>query len=378
MTECPSSERTAPERIAVVCNGSVPGSRLPSGAQGLRAHGLYLGLSAAGHACDIVTRESTVKAQLDRWSALSMRFPPHWRILRDKALEERLKSDYSAIIFIGWVGIDAFLNEAGQTIVYDFFSPSMVEHSFISSGGRLEAKRLKKEELIAQADHVIANGAGRADYGADYMRANDRLAHLPQPMSVRLALPWARFVPSQEGSLQVFFGGFDQAWTVGLGAGALEQIAGLPGVAVTAIGVGEHLHFRHHKTGAAPAAESRVTYHNVSELERYRRLNGHCHVSLDVFERNAERELCYSTRAITSLCTGCPVITMAFTEVGQLVAETGAGWTLEEFSLPAIKDLLRHLARNRDEVREAAEKTRLFWERYCDPDREIRPLLEVL
>jgi hypothetical protein len=373
------TKRFAPERIAIVCNGSVPGSRLPSGAQGLRAYGLYLGLNAAGRACDIVTRESTVRAQRDRWSAASVRFPPYWRVLRDEALEERLKSDYTTIVFIGWVGIDAFQNESRQKIVYDFFSPSMVEHSFISSGGRLEAKRLKKEGLIAQASHVIANGEGRAMYGADYMRANDRLSHLPPPLSVRLALPWAAFSPPREGPLRVFFGGFDQAWTVGLGANTLERIASLDGIEVTAIGVGEHLHFhdRKKKRGSAPG-RGRVTCHDVTDLERYRRLNGNCHVSLDVFERNAERELCYSTRAITSLCNGCPVITMAFTEVGRLVAETGAGWTLDAFSLPAIEELLRHLARNREEVQARAEKTRGFWERHCDPDREIRFLLEVL
>jgi hypothetical protein len=373
------TEHIAPERIAIVCNGSVPGSRLPSGAQGLRAYGLYLGLDGAGRACDIVTRESTVRAQLERWSAPSMRFPPYWRVLQDKLLERHLKSDYSSIIFIGWVGIDTFLNEGRQKVVYDFFSPSMVEHSFISSGPRLEIKRLKKEDLIAQANHVIANGEGRATYGAEYMRANGRLSHLPPPQSVRLALPWAEASSPREGRLRVFFGGFDQAWTVGLGASALEEIAGVEGIEVTAIGVGEHLHFHDRKKkGRSAPGRGRVTSHDVANLERYRRLNGGCHVSLDVFERNAERELCYSTRAITSLCNGCPVITMAFTEVGRLVAETGAGWTLDAFSLPALKDLLRHLARNRDEVRARAERTRIFWERFCDPAREIRPLLGIL
>lgn len=365
-------------RIAIVCNGSVPGSRLPSGAQGLRAYGLYLGLVSAGRSCDVVTRASTVKAQLDRWSARSMRFPRYWRVMQDGMLETHLKSEYDAVVFVGWVGIDEFRNEGGQKVVYDFFSPSMVEHSFISSGKRLDAKRLKKENLIAQASHVIANGAGRAEYGVDYMQANASLSHLPTPLSVRLSLPWAKFSSPSDGPLQVFFGGFDQAWTKGLGAKALEELAALDGIKVTAIGVGEHLHFQDHRTGAVPNMGSRVNYHDVAELERYRAINGACHVSLDVFERNAERELCYSTRAVTSLCSGCPVITMAFTEVGRLVAETGAGWTLEAFSLPALKDLLQHLARNRDEVEACAQRTRIFWDRYCNPETEIRPLLEIL
>jgi hypothetical protein len=365
-------------RIAIVCNGSVPGSRLPSGAQGLRAHGLHLGLRAAGRACDIVTRESTVRAQLDRWSARSMRFPGHWRILKDKVLARHLKADYATILFIGWVGIDGYAKAEGQRVVYDFFSPSLVEHSFISSGGRLEGKRLKKNALLAQADILIANGQGRADYGADYLRAEAGLPALAPPRSVRLALPWSRFPQPEGGPLRVFFGGFDQAWTRGLGAENLEEIAALDGIEVTAIGIGEHLHFWQKKARRARRPARRVQVHDVSELDTYRALNGHCHVSLDVFARNAERELCYSTRAVTSLATGCPVITMAFTEVGRLVAETGAGWTLEDFSLPAIAGLLEHLAQNRGEVAERARNTRKFWELYCDPEAEIRPLLEVL
>lgn len=389
----PCEAPARPGRIAIVCNGCVPGSRLPSGAQGLRAYGLHLGLRAAGHDCDIVTRQSTVRAQLDRWNAPSMRFPGHWRVVPNGLLEKRLKSDYTTIIFIGWVGIDAFAKAPGQRIVYDFFSPSMVEHSFISSGGRLEAKRSKKEELIAQADHLIANGTGRAEYGADYMRASPPLAHLPAPLSVRLALPWAgeaamteappQGKPAQRpvhgGPLRVFFGGFDQAWTRGLDAGALEDLTGLDGVEVTAIGVGEHLHFHDRASRLTRRRpQGRVIYHDVAAFETYRRLNAGSHVSLDVFERNAERELCYSTRAITSLCNGCPVITMAFTEVGQLVAETGAGWVLEAFSLTAIRDLVVRLASDREEVRARARNTRIFWERHCDPEHEIRPLVEVL
>lgn len=367
------------DRTAIVCNGVVPGSRLPSGAQGLRAYGLHAGLAAFGRESDIVTRESTVQAQLDRWAAASMRFPEYWRVLPDKALPARLQQDYSRIIFINWVGIDAFEKPEGVEVIYDFFSPSMVEHSFISSGPRLEHKRVKKDGLLAQADRLIANGTGRAEYGRDYLRTLDTDHPLPPPVSVRLAMPWRAASPPADGPLRVFFGGFDQAWTRGLGTGTLERIATLPGVGVSAIGVGEHLHFWDRRNGRAnPFADKRVDWHQVSRLEDYRAVNGGCHVSLDVFERNRERELCYSTRAVTSLASGCPVITMAFTEVGRLVAETGAGWTLEEFSVPALLDLVRHLAAHRDEVSERARNTRLFWERYCDPEHEIRPLIEAL
>lgn len=378
-TELGARDLRLNKRIAILCHGAVPRSGIPNGAQGVRAFGLQLGLQSAGFQCDIVTRESLVVSQMRRWNVSGMRSAKNWRVVPDNAIQKVLQTEYDVVMFLNWVALDAYEKTPNNILIYDFLSPSLIEHSYLVSKKVLAYRQRRKIALLKQSDVVIANGIGRAEYGQNYLHSHAVLSGLPDPISIRLALPWAAQSPPDTSRLRVFVGGFEQAWTKGLTVGDLQDFAASGEIDICAIGVGSHLH-NPNDIGAGKALTHTlgITWHDVAPFEKYCSLNAGCHIALDVFEENKERRLSYSTRAITSISNGCPVITMGFTEIGRMVAETGAGWILDEFSVDGVRKMLLHLASHPEEVAERSRNTRNFWERYCDPEDQIKPLVRIL
>lgn len=364
------------ERIAIVCNGSVPGSGIPNGAQGQRALGLYLGLTRHGFDVDIVSGAGAITRSLERWSVGKVRVPPYWRVLPEDACNHALNADYGTVIVLNWAGIPDFEKGEQTRLVYDFFSATMVEHSFITSGEELERRRSVKHRLLEQADLFIANGEGRARYAADYLAEHGFCEGPASVISVRLGLPWMGredHAPSER--LQVFLGGFDQAWVASMNARDVEQVARKANVNIHTVGFGQHLHFR---TSRLRPRSDDVVNHTLCSFEEYCAINATCDLTIDLFEDNAERQVSYSTRSATSLACGCPVLTMGFTEIGGLIKESGAGWTLDAFSIEAAADRLAALAADREAVMAARRRSRDFWQAYSSPAEQVATLVEAL
>ncbi len=366
------------DRIAICSNAMVPGSRAPSSAHALRASGLHAGLTAAGFEADIVATARPIQHQLERWGTRRVSIPGHWRILPDDAYSSRLNADYGTVIFPNWNVARDFTKTGDITVVYDFFSATMVEHALIFTPAEIVSKKAEKLKLLAGVDMVIANGAVQAEYAARFLAGEaGRTVTAPIP-AVRLSIPWTGKTPA-EGPLRVFFGGFHQTWTTGITIADLERLADEIEIEIHTIGIGQHLHFRSlSRSGRIRSRTPRLIPHTVASFESYQALNGACHVALDIFEPNDERRVSYSTRAVSAIACGCPLITMSFTEIGRLVAETGAGWTLDAFSLADLRALLTRLKDDPAEVARARQNTRQFWERYVDPARQAEPLVEML
>ncbi|MEM8552579.1 MAG: glycosyltransferase [Pseudomonadota bacterium] len=365
-------------RVAVLANGLIPGSAAPSSAHGLRATGLYTGLTGAGIACDIVSASSAITAQLDRWGTGRMRIPAHWRILQDQSLSYRLNADYRAVIVPNWPAAKGFRKGDKVKLIYDFFSATLIEHALIADEAEVERRKSEKIALLSQADIVTANGRVQSKYGKAFCEEEVGLKLTGDVPAIRLALPWhdPQLAP---GPMRIFVGGFLQAWTTGITLQGLEALADTADLEIHTMGFGQHAHFRGMSRSArASRSHERLIAHEVASFQSYRDLNTACHLALDVFEPNEERRMSYSTRAISSIACGCPVITMAFTEVGRLIERTGAGWTLSEFSMEELSALISRLRDNPDEVAAARAATRTFWEAHIDPRKQIGPLVRML
>ena len=370
-------------RVAVFCNGIVPGSGVPNGAQGLRARGLQLGLSQLGIDVDIVSKAGAVHLQLKKWDKDFVAIPEYWRILPDDICEQKLNTDYETLILPNWAGLPDFQKNDSLNLIYDFFSPTIVEHSFIVDEESLKKRKQKKISILNQTDHVIANGDGRADYGQSFL-ADAGLNHIStRPASVRMAMERFNQAPPDDDIFRIFVGGFDQAWTKGLDIHALAAIAREVRCEIHAIGLGYHLHNSNNSAQISEMGKvlrdcPNIIYYPVSSFEKYREINARCHVALDVYERNRERELCYSTRAISSLASGCPVVTMDFTEVGKLVVATSAGWVLDEYSEKKVIDILNKISSDTSDLKYKRNNTENFYSKYCTPANEAKHILEFL
>ncbi|MEM9222411.1 MAG: hypothetical protein AAGB11_08415 [Pseudomonadota bacterium] len=338
---------------------------------------------AEGFDVEIVSPAVSIRAQLDRWNTPRLSIPQYWRLLEDEKYFHRLNNDYDFVVFPNWSNALEYTKGEKVRLIYDFFSATMVEHAIISNSDELTKKKADKLKIIAQADIVIANGQVQADYATQFLsKEAERTVTGPIP-AVRLSTQRLQKEisppPHPSGRLRLFVGGFHQAWTTGIGVPELVRLAASYPVDIHAIGLGQHLHLRDlSRVQRLPGEGEGLVRHQVSSFENYRFLNGSCDAALDVFTPNAERRISYSTRAISALSCGCPVITMAFTEIGELVRQTGAGWVLEECSIDALRELLVRLAHNPDEISAAREKTADFWARYIDPKVQIAPLVKML
>jgi glycosyltransferase involved in cell wall biosynthesis len=78
-----------------------------------------------------------------------------------------------------------------------------------------------------------------------------------------------------------------------------------------------------------------VTEHRPMRFGDFRKLLARCDLSIDVFERNPERELAMVTRSAVALSCGLPVMHVPFTEVGPIIAEQDAGWLVESSDVVA-------------------------------------------
>ena len=61
-----------------------------------------------------------------------------------------------------------------------------------------------------------------------------------------------------------------------------------------------------------------------------------------------------------------------------LVADTGAGWTLDTFSLADLGALIARLKDNPQEIAAARARTEDFWRAHIDARKQIAPLADML
>ncbi|AXS39866.1 hypothetical protein [Breoghania sp. L-A4] len=373
-------------RIAITCNDLVPGCHMPVGAQGLRAYGLYCGLTAHGYAVDIVVPRRVAQQRMNRWSqGFPMTLPPYLRILPDNHMFALLNKQYTHVLCPNWVTLEAFEKSTEVTLIYDFLSATQIEHSFIHAPGRLQQSKRVKDAVLRQADIVIANGARHTAYAQDYCASLSGAAAKGDVLNVRMSLPWIERPADQSRPLAIFSGGYRQLWISSLTPRDLIDLSEEIGATMLIIGAetnpnldpklltaGTELHYE------TIVATPHVTTYAFCDFERYRMLNARSDVALDISALNDEREMSYSTRTVSSISSGCPVLQMAFTELGGLVEETGAGWVVPDCEKSTVSDILRTIAGDTGARTEARRRTEMFWERYCNPDTQILPLVEAL
>ena len=369
------------QRIAIMCNGVVPDSNIPCGAQGLRARGTQLGLQAHGYDVDIITKSNVPHVQAKRWGVSNIRVPGYWRLIQPENFVRTVNRCYDVLILPNWAALPDFVPRKDTKLIYDFFSATLVEHSFITDEEGLNKRRESKIELLSNASNFIGNGIGRAEYGTKFLNEVGLGNH--DVASVRLTAQGLPRSVDKAGGFRIFAGGFDQPWTQGLTPEVLFEVADSVRAEIVTIGVGKNPNMDKAPLAFDSLSQNRqgigrVLGHPPQVSKGYNTLNASSHVTLDVFMRNAEREVSYSTRAVSALSNGCPLITMSFTEIGQIVKELDCGWVLDEFSIEALIDLLREIESDRDEVERRAANILLFRERYGDPVTEAQGLVDFL
>jgi hypothetical protein len=197
---------------------------------------------------------------------------------------------------------------------------------------------------------VVINGAKKWDYVARWL-ARAGCADTPTAVVNMPVVPGSTVSPPADGPLHAVIAGYIQPWShPGEWAEAIVPFIE-DGSLVLHLLVGNHWG-RQSAQRALPATFQRlasmpgVRLHGVMEYGDFRMFLARCHLSIDLFSCNPERELAFVTRTAVSLACGLPAIHVPFTEVSELIRRADAGWLVESTDLDGLTAALTEATRD--------------------------------
>lgn len=373
-------------KVAVLANDVTPDMGLPVAAPGLRAWGLARGLRAHGHDVTVFV-DSRVAAEAWRGS-VPPQPPTHGLVGHPRAISRYVVTHgVDALVMTNSNHIKRIEDIGDCKLVYDFFAPKMLELAE-------HAVRLTPEELdealtslaerkimaLQRSDAVIINGAKKVGYVEEWLgRAG--VPSLPHAV-VNMPVPPLPAAAPADGPVHAVVSGYIQPWSQ-------------PGAWVDAVlpllddgSLVLHLLVTRHWGSKAElamppalerlAAHPNVVRHGQLAFGDFRRLLARCHLSIDVFERNPERELAMVTRSVVALSCGLPVMHVGFTEVSDIIAEHGAGWIVEHDDGEAMAAVLREVVADPARLAQAREGAVRVAREVFEPAAATAPLHDLL
>jgi glycosyltransferase involved in cell wall biosynthesis len=371
------------QEVVVIANDVVPGMAGPVAAPGLRAWGIAAGLRAHGYRPLLVVDGGVARRA---WRGLVPQPTPRDTLVLEPSQFGALVRSRrpEAVVMTNSNHIDS-LDEIGDVpLIYDFFAPKVLElaqHADSEQRAReVAAVESRKLRGLAACRAVIVNGAKKLPYVRGWL---ERAGNPSAPTAV-VNMPLSRTSPEapDHGPLHVIVSGYIQPWSQpGPWAEAVLPLLREGKVVL-------HLLIANHWGGNGALRElpdmfrslasvPGVRRHGLMEFRDFRKLLSRCHVNLDVFARNPERELAFVTRSAVALSCGVPVVHVPFTEVSELVREHDAGWLVEDQDVDGIHAVLRDAA-DRPELLHQKRAGAAAVAARLEPREAVAPLADLL
>ena len=100
------------------------------------------------------------------------------------------------------------------------------------------------------------------------------------------------------------------------------------------------------------------------------------HVAIDIMQRNAERELAFTTRTVEYLWCGLPVIYNNYAELSDYINTYDAGWTLDPRDDGSLRELIDEILTCPELVTEKGQNAQKLVREKFTWDKTIGPLDE--
>lgn len=372
------------DEVVVMANDVVPGMGLPVAAPGLRAAGIAAGLRLLGHAVTVVVDSHVLRKASPR--PVPSPRPPGVIILSARQAGDLVRTRRPRAVVLTNSNHFEAIGEVGPTArVFDFFAPKVLELEQQPDGDRdaaLAALRARKLAALGQCDAVVINGEKKVDYVAGWLTRAGRTPRDVPTVQLPTPLDLTTCAAPAQGPLHVTVGGYLQPWS--RPAAWVEDVRPLllDGSLVLHLMVATHWGgggLQALPASFAELASARgVVRHGLAEYGDFRRVVSSCHVSVDVFERNPERELAMVTRTLVALSCGVPVIHVPFTETGPLIERHGAGWLVDDADVGAVARLLRAAMADRGLLERGRAGAESLGRETLRPDVATRGLHELL
>ncbi len=372
--------------VLVISNDVIPGMGVPVAAPGLRAWGIARGLRLHGYDVTLAVDANVVRRAWGR--DLPWPTPRGVLVVRPSDFEALLASLRPEFVVITNSNhIDVLRDLAGAQLIFDFFAPKMLEMQSQVGGDTehvaLQELRRRKLMALAKSDAVIVNGAKKIGYVREWIRLAGRDPDVVPTEIVVMPLPVVGSAPAPDGPVHAVLSGYIQPWSQ---PGAWSQVVEpflRRGELVLHMLVGTHWGGRGHEatlpeTFASLERMPGVRQHGVLEFEDFQRFLAGCHVSIDLFERGAERELAMVTRTAVSLASGLAVVHVPFTETSELIREYDAGWLVDSNDGEEITRALESAVLDRDTLTRKRSGARALAEGVLEHEVATLPLSDLI
>jgi glycosyltransferase involved in cell wall biosynthesis len=360
-------------RILVISGDILPYPGFPTTGAGLRAWGLAKGLESKGHEVLLAMPRSSI----EKVAQVPKDIEPLLYV--NKALKtfiHRHKPD--VVVLQHWLLANFIEDPLEIPLVIDFHGPLILETQF-QENPVLEKLKREKIQALHKADFFTCAGEKQKHYFqpwlilAGFDLRQEVIAPIPVSLSPELPLHTSPEEP-------VFvYGGVFLPWqdpVLGLttlieclesrNTGILKFFGGKHPVVVVPTGGFETL-----KTQLEHS--SRV--HIQPMVPRDQLIQEYCHasVAIDVMQRNAERELAFTTRTVEYLWCGLPVIYNNYSELSAYIRTYEAGWIVDPKDQGAIRaaieEILTHpeLVETRSRNAQRLVREQLTWDQTISP-----------
>jgi glycosyltransferase involved in cell wall biosynthesis len=371
------------KEVVIIANDVVPGMAGPVAAPGLRAWGLAQGLRSHGYQPLLVV---DARVAGNAWPGRVPSPTPRGTLPLDPSLFAPLIRSRrpAAVIMTNSNHIDALGDLTGIPLIYDFFAPKMLElaEHADTSGRARERARLEDRKLrgLRASRAVIVNGAKKVSYVGQWL---ERAGNAGVPTAVvNMPLEPTESTVPQSGPVRLVVSGYLQPWsTPGPWADAVRPFLATRQAIL-------HLLVANHWGGEGARASlpdmfrslaslPNVRIHGLMDFSDFRRLLARCHVSLDLFARNPERELAFVTRTAVAISCGLAAIHVPFTEVSELIGQDDAGWLVDSDDADAISQVLHEAIDEPELLHRKRHGARTLSGR-LEPQEAVTPLVRLL
>ena len=361
------------KRILVVSGDILPFPGCPTTGAGLRAWGLAKGLESRGHHVIAAMPESAAQTMASIPAELSpLLYTP-------QELPQFIARHAPDVVVLQHWWLANYLEASPDyPVVIDFHGPLLLETQF-QANPALERLRRDKIRALHKADFFTCAGEKQRYYFFPWLMLAgcDLRGELIQAIPVSLSpdLP----AHQSEGEPSFVYGGVFLPWQDPIlplrtlietletrQRGILKFFGGKHPVVSVPTGKFEELR-------AELRRSSRARLQPM--IPRDQLIQAYCrsHVAIDLMQRNAERELAFTTRTVEYLWCGLPVIYNNYAELSGYIADYQAGWTLDPADPAGLRRVLNDMlddpamleTRSRNAQRLARE--RLTWDRTIAP-----------
>lgn len=361
-------------RIVVVSGDILPFPGNPTTGAGLRAWGLAKGLESRGHEVIMGMPRSSVGKNVNAPDR------PNMFLYQPQNLTARIRSQRPEIVVLQhWRLADMLPETLEIPLVIDFHGPLLLEVLF-QEHPALNHLKHEKIEALHKADFFTCAGEKQRLYFEAWllMAGVDIRENVIQSVPVSLSPD----LPGHEsqGELTFVYGGLFLPWqdpVAGLNTlvahiekrqtGVLKFFGGKhPVVSMPTKGFEE--------LRRALQRNPRVQIQSMIPRDELIRIYCRSHVALDLMQRNAERELAFTTRTVEYLWCGLPVIYNNYAELAEYIQQYQAGWCIDPADPEALPGVLDQIFENPDDVAERSRNAQRLVQDHLTWDRSIEPL----